>query len=159
MVGGKHELDNNTVAYKWNCQPNLFTNVMGPSSRFQLSKVEFYAPHLRCQSNFKNSLKMEYCPKRVKDWAEEDVWKRGDFGNNPPLIGYTKPNRFSKNQLAVSSVRHCKLSPISQYSISMNDSHATSVNGSEYSWQVHNRQLPSYTDGLGRICGAVDSDW
>jgi hypothetical protein len=35
----------------------------------------------------------------VKDEAEEDVWKRRDFGNNPPLMGHTKPNRFSKKSL------------------------------------------------------------
>ena len=34
-------------------------------------------------------------PKRVKDGAEEDVWKRHDFGNHPPPMGHIKPNRFS----------------------------------------------------------------
>jgi len=44
----------------------------------------------------------------MKDGAEEDVWKRHGFGNDPLLMGHTKPNRFShKNRLAVSFARHC----------------------------------------------------
>jgi len=38
-------------------------------------------------------------PKRVKDAAEEDVWKRHDFGNDPPLMGHIKSNRFSKKSV------------------------------------------------------------
>jgi len=38
-------------------------------------------------------------PKKVKDMAEEDVWKRHIFGNNPPLMGHIKPNRFLKKSV------------------------------------------------------------
>ena len=82
--------------------PNLFnmlTNMIGPGDRFWLSKVEFYASRLRCEFNFKNSLKNSWdgiLPPKGRKMGQEDVWKRRDFGYYPPLLGYTKPNRFSK---------------------------------------------------------------
>jgi len=35
--------------------------------------------------------KLEY---RLKSGAEEGVCKRESFGNDPPLMGHTKPNTF-----------------------------------------------------------------
>ena len=92
-----------------NCQ-NMLTNVMGPSGRFRLSKVEFYAPRLRCEFNFQKIsdeiIGWNTALKRVKDGAEEDVWKRRDFGNNLPLMRHTKSNGFLK--ISVRTVRSCQ---------------------------------------------------
>ena len=39
--------------------------------------------------------KLEYRLKSgEKKGAEEGVWKRGSFGNDPALMGHTKPNTF-----------------------------------------------------------------
>ena len=35
----------------------------------------------------------------VKDRVEEDVWKPHGFGNDPLLMGHTKPNRFSEKSV------------------------------------------------------------
>ena len=35
----------------------------------------------------------------VGDGEEEDIWKRCDFGNDPPLMGHTKANRFSEKSV------------------------------------------------------------
>jgi hypothetical protein len=45
----------------------------------------------------------------VKNGGEEDVWKRGSFGSDPPLMGHTKPNTFLQKSVAVSFARHCNI--------------------------------------------------
>jgi len=51
--------------------------------------------------------KLEYRLKSgEKKGAEEGVWKRGSFGNDPALMGHTKPNTFLQKSVGTGFI--CK---------------------------------------------------